>query len=435
MKFGVAKELITPDRLTHMGGYGTYFGKYFAGIHDDLYARALFLDDGRKQIVLLSVDLLFHDYALTERVQAYAARTFEMDPACVFIAYSHTHGGPAVEGYDEASQLSPEYEQFVLERLQCCLNRLMVNTFEGSVAYGSAEGDWNINRRKPVDGKIINGPNPAGPKDDRLQLLKICDTTGKIRSIVFNYACHPVTVRDTPYLSGDFPSRICHLLEAECFGSMALFFQGSGGNSRPKVTAKADEFITCTYDQMNEMSLAMTSSIKSALFRKDAFHAFELDLDARQFRIPLALKPFPKSRIEALVLDGACYQATRRIAADVLARYDDMPEEVRLPAGFIRLGAGHYIALLGGEPCFEVMKKLHDALDVERLLFIGYLDSSAYIPDDKIIEEGGYEADESALEYGLKGGFRIGIDRSIAEAFAQPALELKRLPIEGRNWQ
>lgn len=429
MKFGVAKELITPDRLTRMGGYGTYFGKYFSGIHDDLYARALLLDDGRKQIVLVSVDLLFHDYALTERVQAYAAQTFGISPECVFVAYSHTHGGPAVEGYDETSQLSPEYEKFVLERLQCCLNRLMVNTFEGSISYGLAEGDWNINRRKPVGGKIVNAPHPAGPKDDRLQLLKICDTTGKIRTILFNYACHPVTVRDTLYLSGDFPARICHLLEAECFGSTAIFFQGAGGNSRPKVTAKSGEFITCTFDQMNEMSLAMTSSIKNALFREGAFQAFELDLAASQFHILLALEPFPKSRIEALVLDEACYPATRRIAEDVLARYDQMPEEVRLPAGFIRLGAGHYMALLGGEPCFEVMKKLHDALDVERLLFIGYLDSSAYIPDDKIIGEGGYEADESALEYGLKGGFRIGIDRSIAEAFAQAHTKMNEEPL------
>lgn len=426
MKFGIAKELITPDRLTHMGGYGSYFGKYFTGIHDDLYARALLLDDGRKRVVLVSVDLLFHDYGLTERLQAYANETFGIDPECLFVAYSHTHGGPAVEGYDEISQLSPEYESFVLERLKCCVNRMMVNTFAGGIAYGAAEGDWNINRRKSVDGKIVNAPNPEGPKDDRLQLLKIWDETGKIRAILFNYACHPVTVRDRPYLSGDFPARICHLLEAENFGCTAIFFQGAGGNSRPKVTAKGGDFITCGYQEMNEMSLAMAAAVKSALLREGAFRSFELDLDARQFRIPLALEPFPQERIAALVRDEACYPATRRIAADVLARYDSMPEEVRLPAGLIRLGDGHYAALLGGEPCFEVMEKLHDALGLERLLFIGYLDATAYIPDDKIILEGGYEADESALEYGLKGGFRSGIDRSIAEAFALPAAELTR---------
>lgn len=425
MEFGIAKELITPDRLTSMGGYGTFFGKQFLGIHDDLYARALLLDDGRKRVVFISLDLLFHDYALTEQIQAYAGQTFGIDPECVFVAYSHTHGGPAMAGYDEESQLSPEYEAFLLGRLQCCLNRAMVNRYEGTIEYGVVEGDWNINRRKSVNGRIVNGPNPEGGKDDRVQLLVLRDRSGRIRSILFNYACHPVTVRDTLYLSGDFPGRICHLLEAECFGSTAIFFQGAGGNSRPKVTAKGGAFITCTYDEMDEMSLAMARSIKHALYGRGALQPFELNLDARQFRIPLALEPFPKSRIEAVAAAESTYPATRRIAADVLARYDDMPDVVELPAGFVRLGEGHYAALLGGEPCYEVMRKLHDSLGVERLLFIGYMDSTAYIPDDKIIGEGGYEADESALEYGLKGGFRTGIDRSIAEAFAAHADMIK----------
>lgn len=424
MRFGIAKELITPDRLTHMGGYGTFFDKTFMGIHDDLYARALLLDDGCKRILLISVDLLFHDYALTEKVQTYAYESFGVDPEGVFIAYSHTHGGPAIDGYDEESQLSEEYESFLLERLKCCVNRVMVNTFEGSIEYGAVEGDWNINRRLSVHGHIENRPNPEGNKDDRLQLLKICDRTGKIKVILFNYACHPVTVRDTMYLSGDFPARICHLLEAEYFGSTAIFFQGAGGNSRPKVTAKGGEFVTCTYEEMNDMSLVMTQNIKNALFRNGIFQSFELDLAFRQFRIPLELEPFPKSHIEALVADEAGYPATRRIATDVLKSYDHMSDEVQLPAGLIRLGKDYYISLLGGEPCVEVMQKLQAALGLEHMLFFGYLDSTAYIPDDTIIIEGGYEADESALEYGLKGGFRIGIDRSIAEAFDLPAKQL-----------
>ncbi|CAI6025034.1 hypothetical protein [Cohnella sp. JJ-181] len=426
MKFGVAKELITPDCLTPMGGYGSYFRKYFQGIHDDLYARALLLDDGKNPVLLIAVDLLFHDYALTGKVQDYAAAAFGMDRDSLFIAYSHTHGGPSVEGYDEASQVSPEYEAFLFERLKCLIRRALLNTFEGTLAYGLAEGDWNINRRKLLNGKIVNAPNPEGGKDDRLQMLRINDRTGNIKAVLFNYACHPVTVRDTLYLSGDFPARVCHLLEAEYFGATALFFQSAGGNARPKATAKFGEFITCGYDEMNEMAMAMTQSIKGAVAREGAFRLLEPELEARQFRITLALEPFSKQRIIAAIEDAEGFPATKRIAEDVLARYEELPDAISLPAGLIRLDADHYVALLGGEPCYEVMLKLQASLGVKRLLFIGYLDSSAYIPDDKIIVEGGYEADESALEYGLKGGFRPGIDRSIAEAFAQSFSSLSR---------
>jgi len=424
MRFGVAKDLITPDFATHMGGYGTYYGKYFTGIHDDLYVRALLLDDGQQQILLLSLDLLFHDRQLTEQVQAYANEQFGVAREHVFVSYSHTHGGPAVRGYDDPSQHSEAYERFLLQRIFSCINRTMVNRFEGTLHYGSVEGDWNINRRRPVEGRIENRPNPDGPKDDKLQLLQVRDLDGNVRIVLFNYACHPVTVRDTPVLSGDFPARICHLLEAECFGSTAIFFQGAGGNSRPKNTAKGSQFVTCTFAEMDEMAVAMVQSIKRLLFQGKLTQVHP-NLAAVQFEVSLQVDPFAKSDIAHMAGDPDVYPGIRRIAAELLERYDRTSDEARLAAGLIRLSEDTWIALLGGEPCFEVKEKLEAALNVRQLLFIGYMDATAYIPDDKIIAEGGYEAAESALEYGLKGGFKQGIDDRLATSFLTHLAALK----------
>jgi hypothetical protein len=72
---------------------------------------------------------------------------------------------------------------------------------------------------------------------------------------------------------------------------------------------------------------------------------------------------------------------------------------------------------MGGEPCYEVKRKLERLFPGVTLLFWGYADATAYIPDDQIIVEGGYEAEGSVVEYGLKGPFRPGIDKRMAETF------------------
>ena len=147
MKFAVAKDLITPDRITSMGGYSSFHGKQFMGIHDNLYVKALLLDDGKERLLFISIDLLFHDYELTETVKQFAYEKHRISNECLFLSYTHTHGGPAIRGYGDPSQYSEEYEQFLLARIKSCIDRTMLNQYEGSIEYGSIEGDWNINRR------------------------------------------------------------------------------------------------------------------------------------------------------------------------------------------------------------------------------------------------------------------------------------------------
>ncbi|MBO9610728.1 MAG: neutral/alkaline non-lysosomal ceramidase N-terminal domain-containing protein [Paenibacillaceae bacterium] len=424
MLVGIAKDLITPDRLTFMGGYGSFFDKPFQGIHDDLYVRALLLDDGRQPLLFVSLDLLFHDYALTETIQTYIGQTYGLPRDSLFLAYSHTHGGPAVRGYDDTSQHSAAYESFLQDRIRSCIDRVMVNRFEGTIAYGSVTGDWNINRRRQVDGAVLNMPNPEGVKDDCMHVLRVTDCNGKTRAILFNFACHPVTVRDAPFLSGDYPGRVCHLLEAEFFGGMGIFFQGAGGNSRPKATAKGGKFVAGSYEEMDDMAAAMTRSIVRLCRTPGALAPVEADFAVRQFTIELALEAFPQSVFAETIQASDGFPGIRKIAERSLQTYDAMPEEARLFAGLVRLSEHLYIACMGGEPCYEVKQKLEALLPGKTLLFFGYADATAYIPDDKIIAEGGYEAAESAVEYGLKGGFKPGIDKCMAEAFAAAYAEI-----------
>ncbi|WP_127581513.1 neutral/alkaline non-lysosomal ceramidase N-terminal domain-containing protein [Paenibacillus koleovorans] len=415
MKFGMARDLITPDIAMTMSGYGSFYGNTYQGVHDDLYVKALWMNDGKQSVLLITLDLLFHDTELTRSIQQYAQERYSIAPDNVILSYTHTHSGPAVRGYD-LGQHSDYYEAFLLERIKSCINRVFHNTFSGTLSYGSVEGEWNINRRLKVDGQFENRPNPEGITDNTVHMLKITDEAGQPRGVLLNYACHPVTIRDTPYLSTDFPGRIGQLLEARLFGLTSLFFQGAGGNSRPMVTASHGDFITCTFDEIDAMSTVMANKIAHAL-GFGIFEPIELQLAARQFEMAIPLEPFAKEVFEEAVANESNIPLIRTTAAQVVEHYDQMADHMMLQGGIIRLSEQVYIAALGGEPCVEVKLNIAQAFPDKKLLFIGYMDSTAYIPSDKIVEEGGYEAEGSVIEYGLKGKIAVGIDRVILDAF------------------
>ena len=65
---------------------------------------------------------------------------------------------------------------------------------------------------------------------------------------------------------------------------------------------------------------------------------------------------------------------------------------------------------------FNVKKIVREVFADKALCFIGYTDACAYIVDDVMISEGGYEP-TSSLEYGLKGNFKPGISQKLREGF------------------
>jgi len=425
MKFAVAKDLITPDVKTGVGGYSSLYGKEFRGIHDDLFVKALLLDDGKCAVLLITFDLLFHDYTLTETIAEYVEGHYGIPGDHVIISHTHSHAGPCLEGYDPG-QASDRYEAFLLERTKSCIDRTFVNTFEGSISFGAIEGDWNINRRRMIDGKMRLAPNPEGAKDNRLNILKVADTEGRSRALLLNYACHPVTLHDTLWISAEYPGRICQLLESRLFGSTAMFFQGAGANARPRVTADGDAgWKSCTFDELDDMSTVMANNIERAL-RSGGLKPIELGLAARRFIVQLETEVYPKAYFEAILSDESRHQPARNEAKVVLDNYDVTDNVVDLHAGIVRLSDDVYIAFLCGEVCFEVKEHIRKVFGDRDLIFIGYGDATAYIVDDKLLAEGGYESEESVVEYCLKGKFKPGIDKKMQDAFRENLEGLER---------
>lgn len=414
MRFGVAKEIITPDKPMCMIGYAEYYEKHYQAIHDDLFVRCMLLDDGEKKALILAYDLLFHDLSLTEAVRSYAQEAFDVDPASVILSYTHTHYSVAVKGY--ASELAEEdYESFLLEQSKRCIRKAFINSFDGSLSYGVVRADENINRRKLVDGEYIMAPNLEGEADKELSVLLVRDAKDNVRIVVTNYSCHPNILRDVMELSGEYPGRICQLLEAEYYGAQAIFLQGCGADSRGRVTAELDHFVGRTPGDVDDMARSMVSKIIRADRRKDVFLPQSMKLGTASFAIPCPLNIMPKSYYEEDLRTNP-FEALRACARYVIDNYDSLPEECMLHGGVWQLNEDILLIYLGGEICYPTKQMLKKAFPDKKLIFLGYTDSTAYVPSDKIISEGGYEHEGSIVEYRLKGTFAPGIDKLVVDA-------------------
>src|SRR5512140_3346671 len=84
---GAARRIITPPRGIFLIGYGDR-SKGNAGVHDDLTATALVLDDGRTRLAIVALDMLTINEFVVDRIRACLA------PTEVLLCCSHTHSGP-----------------------------------------------------------------------------------------------------------------------------------------------------------------------------------------------------------------------------------------------------------------------------------------------------------------------------------------------------
>ncbi len=413
MHYGVAKEMITPDFPMYMIGYAEYYLRTYESVHDDLFVRCLLLDDGKRKAIMLAYDLLFHDHSLAQKVRQFARSEYDVDEDAVVLSYTHTHYSVAVKGY-ASEEADEKYESFLFEQTKRAIRKAFLNINEGELYYTSTTADESINRRKLVDGQYIMAPNQEAEKDDELNAFVIRDKQGKVKAIAVNYSCHPNILRDLPSLSSEYPGRICQILENEFYGSFAFFFQGSGADTRARVTACYDRFVPRTYDDVDDMAKRLANKIIRQMELQKC-QKVETSLRYGTFCIKCPLDVKPRSYYEQDYKDDP-FPAIRECARYVMDNYDSLPETCDLHGGCLQISKDILVIYLGGEICYSTKKLFKDAFPDKHIYFLGYADSTAYVPSDKIISEGGYEHEGSIIEYRLKGTFRPGIDKLMLDA-------------------
>ena len=402
-KAGVATRVITPSEPMWLAGYGSR-NHPAEGKEQDLYVKAVALEDraGHK-LVLMTSDLVGIPRPLAEAVTAAVQRQTGLPRASLMLSVSHTHCGPVVRGSLNDMYNMPPEEWRKVEAYTEQLRGWMIETIVNAVhdlkpahlAAGKGTARFAVNRRKPTPSGFVNDANPGGPVDHDVPVLKVESPEGKLRAIVFGYACHNTTLQFYRWC-GDYAGFAMADLEAKHPGATALFWIGCGADANPLPRSK----VSLCQKYGRELASAVDGVLDGQMTPVQgdfaaAFAEIELPLDKlptrEQLTADLLSKDFARKQRAARLLK------TLEAGGEVEDRYRYYPVQVW------RLGDAVLWVALGGEVVVDYALRLKRELAGSRAVWItGYAnDVMAYIPSLRVLREGGYEGDTSMIYYGL----------------------------------
>ena len=161
---------------------------------------------------------------------------------------SHTHSGPVVRiSKSVVYQITPEQMQAVAENLKA-LEKKLIGLVDAAIedlaparlGYCHARAGFAMNRRLPTETGFRNSPNPEGPVDHDVPVLRVERPDGKLRAVLFGYACHNTTLGLYQFC-GDYAGYAQEYLEADHPECVALFMIGCGADQNPYPRGKLEQ--------------------------------------------------------------------------------------------------------------------------------------------------------------------------------------------------
>lgn len=219
---GASSERITPDLGCQMAGFDARKG-VAKGVHDDLFARSLVLDDGSTQAALVSVEVLGVSQPFASSVRAEIERQTGIPAGNVILSATHTHCAPVTFNhfFNQGQPLDQSYlnrlaSGIVGSAVQACNNRQPARLQTGMVR---------------VEGVAVNRRTADGlPVDHHAGILSMT-TNGRPVAAIF-YPCHTTTLGpNTLEITADFPHyTIQRLKQTWGSGAEVMYFNGAEGD-------------------------------------------------------------------------------------------------------------------------------------------------------------------------------------------------------------
>jgi hypothetical protein len=397
---GLASACITPKEPVWLYGYaGKSRYRPFAGILDDIHAKALAVQDADGQkAVLITADLCVLRAPEESRFAARIMQRTGLSRSQILLAWSHTHSGPAIGSSDlnrypmsdRDLRQTLAYSEILSERLAEVAARALADLAPAALSFGRGQVAFVKSRRVyDEQGKYQRmGPNPAQPVDRRVPVLRIDAPGGRLRGLVFGCACHAVTLgMSSTKLSGDYPGLAQQCLERSLPGVQAMFVAGCGADANPDPRGGPQQ----------EQTVRQQGECLAAEVRRVAEGRMQTvrgPFQAQLARVDLPLQPAPSAEELRRLAQGPFWQslnAKRMLAAQ--ERGEPLPGHYRAPLALWQFGKDLTVVGISGEVVSDYVPLIEKVLGQERLWIAGYTNQVfGYLPSARIVAEGGYES-------------------------------------------
>jgi hypothetical protein len=408
-----------------MSGYGSRTAPA-DGKETELWAKAMMLKAGDSHLVLVTLDLVGIDRDLSQEVCKLIQEKHNVRRDAVILSTSHTHCGPVVGSNlrsmylfgDEQTKLVDDYTAKLPGLILKAVDDAGRNLEPVTLAWATGSAGFAVNRRenKEPDVPMLRAKGLLkGPVDHDVPVLAATDAKGKLKGVVFGYACH-ATVMSYQKWSGDYPGFAQINLEAAHPGAAALFFAGCGADQNP-LPRRSVELAKNYGKQLSDAVEAVLAKQMKPLDGQWAAIYREIDL-------PLADLPSREGLLKDAMSENKFVAARAKMLLKKLEAGGQLPASYPYPVQTWCLGKDLTLVTLGGEVVVDYSLRLKKELGKERTWLMGYAnDVMAYIPSARVLKEGGYEGGGAMVYYGLPSVWGPKVeDLIVAEVHKQTKL-------------
>jgi neutral ceramidase len=401
-KAGVAKANITPAESLWMAGYGGRT-KPAEGKLMELWIKVLALQDaqGHRAIIVTS-DTLGIPQSIYRYVCSATKEKFGISPPQMMLSASHTHCGPVLRDAlydiypldDDQRARIEKYSAGLEAKIVETIGKALADLTPARLAAGQGATGFAVNRRNNAERNVtplIQQGALKGPVDHAVPVLAVFLPDGKLKTVLFGYACHNTTM-DFYQWSGDYAGFAQLALEKSHTNAMAMFFIGCGADQNPlprRALTLAERYGNMLAAAVEEVLLAPPRTLSP-----------ELETEMEMVTLHLGDAP-TEAELEKLKSDPNASRrrwATRLL--DQLKSGQPFMRSYPYPVQAWRLG-DQLLITLGGETVVDYALSFKKEFGA-RTWVAGYCnDVMAYMPSLRVLKEGGYEGGGAMVVYGL----------------------------------
>ena len=356
--------------------------------------------------MLVAVDNCAIGARITEEVAARLKAKVGLKRERFTVCATHTHCAPGLDSAlpfifgkplpaDQADRIA-RYTRELTDAIEKAALAALADRKPATLAWGQGKAGFAANRRVLKKGKWVGfGVNPNGPVDLSLPVLAAVDASGKVRAVLFGYACHCTTLGgEFNKICAEWAGYACDEVERQSPGAMALAIIGCGADANPEPRRNLED--------ARQHGAAAAAEVNRLLAAKSGLTPLPGRIACKLRRLELPLEPPPgRAAIAERTRQPGAGGFFARTLLERLDRGEPIPTSVPYVVQTWSFGDDMAIVFLAGEVVVDYALRLKWETDANRLWVAAYSnDVPSYIPSRRILSEGGYEADSSLIYYG-----------------------------------
>jgi hypothetical protein len=437
------------------------------GVNDELFARALVLNDGKQRIAILSLDIIGMDFVLAYEIRDAIIRRTGIRLALVHC--THNQSGPftipwSVLGPRWIMGPGKSWRDGLANKLAELVSQAQAKSESALLRAGRAPVHIGTNRRTVTDQGVVMKPDPSGPVVPWVDVLCVNRVDGSPLAVLFSHAAHPVIIHGASrMISAEFPGFASDGLKKLLGGNVvAMFGQAFAANINGdplRGGIAAAEHAGNLLAGAAVQAIANSKSIPSEEFVvkfihtelplqtlpakmevQKVLHEAEECLEARYGKSAFSDErlwdmqddvELAKSQTESKAADdvqpmeGKAWWMMDTVLClrDLLQKIEQGDERpLRFDAHMLRVGK-HWSLLTATHELFaEYQLLLEEASPTEHTMMLAYTNGcESYIPMDRDLALGGYEAATfpdlggASLRYRHRRALRQGFEEQVVQ--------------------